>query len=107
MADHKAKSITFKVPPGTNLGTLKQGIENENSDNEIKVFQEIGVNKYLIELTSTTQAQYMIENGFDAGKTHISCHPPHVYYFNVSIMGLKALISNDENYHNMVKSKAK
>ena len=39
MADRKARSLTFKVPPGTNLGTLKDAIENENANNEIKVFQ--------------------------------------------------------------------
>lgn len=87
---------TFKVPPGTNLGTLKQAIENENSDNEIKVFQEIGANEYLIKLTSTTQVQYLIENGFDAGSSHIRCHPPLGCYLNASIMGLKAYI-NDED----------
>ena len=79
MADRKAKSLTFKVPPGTNLGTLKEAIENENANNEIKVFQAIGANEYLIEMTSETQAQEMIENGFDAGSTHIHCHPPHGY----------------------------
>ena len=63
MADRKAKSLTFKVPPGTNLGTLKEAIENENANNEIKVFQATGANEYLIEMTSETQAQEMIENG--------------------------------------------
>ena len=94
MADRKARSLTFKVPPGTNLGVLKQAIEEENSDNEIRVFQEIGANEYLVELTSTIQAQYMIENSFDAGPSHIRCHPPHGYYLNVSIMGLKAYVDD-------------
>ena len=96
MADRKARSLTFKVPPGTNLGTLKDAIEKENANNEIKVFQEIGANEYLIEITSAIQAQEMIENGFDAESTHIRCHPPHGYYLNVSIMGLKAYISHDD-----------
>ena len=96
MADRKARSLTFKVPPGTNLGTLKQAIENENTNNEIRVFQEIGANEYLIELTSELQTQDIIENGFDAGSLHIRCHPPHGYYLNVSIMGLKAYISDDD-----------
>ena len=95
MADCKARSFTFKTPPGTNLGTLKEAIESEN-DNEIKVFQEIGANEYLIELTSANQTQYLIENGFDAGQAHIRCHPLHGYYLNMSIMGLKAYVSDDE-----------
>ena len=96
MADRKARSLTFKVPPGTNLGTLKDAIENKNANNEIIVFQEIGANEYLIEMTSAIQTQQMIENGFDAESTHIRCHPPHGYYLNVSIMGLKAYISDDD-----------
>lgn len=96
MADRKARSLTFKVPPGTNLGTLKQAIENENANNQIKVFQDIGANEYLIELTSADQAQDLIENGFDTESLHIRCHPPHGYYLNVSIMGLKAYINDDD-----------
>ena len=81
MVDRKARSLTFRVTPGTNLGTLKDAIGNENANNEIKVFQEIGANEYLIEMTSAIQAQEMIENGFDAESTHIRCHrhPPHGY----------------------------
>lgn len=81
---------------GTNLGTLKQAIENENANNQIKVFQDIGANEYLIELTSAVQAQDLIENGFDTESIYIRCHPPHGYYLNVSIMGLKAYISDDD-----------
>ena len=94
MADRKAKSLTFHVPPGTNLGNIKTAIEQENDDNKITVFQEIGTNEYLIEMTDASHAQELIENGFDTGPHHISCHPPHGYYLNVSIMGLKAYISD-------------
>ena len=96
MADQKARSLTFKVPPGTNLRTLKQAIENENSNNEIRVFQEIEANGSLIELTSEFQAQDIVKNGFDTGSLHIRCHPPHGCSLNVSIMGLKAYISDDD-----------
>ena len=41
MADRKAKSLTFHVPPGTNLGNVKTAIEQENADNKITVFQGI------------------------------------------------------------------
>lgn len=96
MADRKARSLTFKVPAGTNLGEIKTAIENENTNNVITVFQDIGANEYLVELTEASHAQEMIENGFDAGSNHIRCHPPHGYYLNVSIIGLKAYISDDE-----------
>lgn len=47
-------------------------------------------------MTSAIRAQETIENGFHAESTHICCHPPHGYYLNVSIMGLKAYISDDD-----------
>ena len=108
MADRKAKSLTFYVPPGTNLGNVKTAIEQENADNKITGFQEIGTNEYLVEMTDASNAQELIENGFDTGPHHISCHPPHGYYLNVSIMGLKALFLMQKytrNYNNMAKSK--
>ena len=98
MADRKAKSLTFHVPPGTNVGNVKTAIENENADNKITVFQEIGTNEYLVEMTIASNAQELIENGFDTGPHHIRCHPPHGYYLNVSIMGLKAYISDEKVY---------
>ena len=101
MADRKAKSLTFYVPPGTNLGNVKTAIEQENADNKITVFQEIGTNEYLVEMTDASNAQELIENGFDTGPHHISCHPPHGYYLNVSIMGLKAYISDAEVYEKL------
>ena len=47
-------------------------------------------------MTSAIQAQETIENAFDAESTHIPSHPPHGYYLNVSITGLKAYISDDD-----------
>ena len=101
MVDRKAKTLTFHVPPGTNLGNVKTALEQENADNKITVFQEIGTNEYLIEMTDASNAQELIQNGFDTGPHHISCHPPHGYYFNVSIMGLKAYISDAEVYEKL------
>ena len=103
MADRKARSFTFKVPAGTNLGDIKTAIETENTDNVITVFQEIGANEYLVELTEATHLQELIENGFDAGSNHIRCHPPHGYYLNVSIIGLKAYISDDEVHEKLAQ----
>ena len=80
-------------------------IETENTKNVITVFQEIGANEYLVELTEATHVQELIENGFDAGSIHIRCHPPHGYYLNVSIIGLKAYISDDEVQEKLAKIK--
>ena len=102
IADRKAKSLTFKVPPGTNLGYIKTAIENKNMDNTITVLPEIGANDNAI------NAQELIENGFDTGPQHIGCHPPHGYYLNLSIMGLKAYILDEKVYEklpSMAKSK--
>ena len=103
MADRNARSITFNVPAGTNLGDIKTAIENENTDNRITVFQEIGANEYLVELTETTHVQELIESGFDAGSNHIRCQPTHGYYLNVSIIGLKAYISDDEVHEKLAQ----
>ena len=53
-------------------------------------------NQYLVELTSSNQAQEIIENGFDTGNNHIRCHLPHGLYLNDSILGLKAYISDED-----------
>ena len=78
-------------------------IENENANNIITVFQEIGANEYLVELMEATHVQEMIENGFDSGSNHIRCHPPHVYYLNVSIIGLKANICDEEVHEKLAQ----
>lgn len=96
MADRKARSFTFKVPPGTKLNEIKTAIENETTEGAIKVFQEIGAYECLIELNEATRAQEIIENGFDAGTNHVRCHPPRGYYLNVSITGLKSCISDED-----------
>ena len=62
----------------------------------INVFQELSYNQYLVELDTKEHAAELIENGFDADGTHTSCSPPHGYYTNVSVMGLKAYIDDSE-----------
>ena len=52
-------------------------------------------------MTIASNAQELIENGFDTGPHHIRCHPHHGYYLNVSIMGLKAYISDEEVYEKL------
>ena len=70
-----------------------QGI---TGDDCIKVFQEINAFEYLVELTTDHQIQEIIEHGFNSGDNHINCHPPRGYYLNVSIMGLKAYVEDEE-----------
>lgn len=96
MADRKARSFQLKVPPGTRLGDIKNEIEQQIEDNYITVFQEIGAHEYLIELARATHVDELIEHGFDVEDFHFRCHPPHGYYLNVSVMGLKAFISDEE-----------
>ena len=62
-------------------------------DNTITLFQEIGFNEDLVKMTNAVDELELIANGLDTGPHHIRCHPPHGYYINVSVMGLKAYIS--------------
>ena len=92
----KREALFFKTPPGTNLGEVRNGIQEITGDDSIKVFQEINAFEYLVELTTDHQIQEIIEHGLDSGKNHINCHPPRGYYLNASIMGLKAYVEDDE-----------
>lgn len=38
----------------------------------------------------------LIEHGFDVEETHVSCHPPEGKYVNVSIIGLRSYIDDDD-----------
>ena len=96
MVDRKSRSFSFKVLPGTSLAQIRALIENEITEGAINVFQQIGASEYLVELTDAAQVRKLIENGFDAGTNHIRCHPPHGYYLNVSILGLKSYIDDEE-----------
>ena len=96
MATRKVRSVTFKTPPGLTLAALKQAIDEELSSEVITVFQELSTNYFLIELATQGSAEELINNGFDVQGVHIACSPPHGAYTNVSVMGLKAFI-NDED----------
>ena len=96
MANRKARSVIFKTSPGADLGEIKRIIEAETAKNIIQVFQEIGPSEYLVQLSDHQYGEYLLENGFNTATQHHQCHPPHGLYTNVSIMGLKAFISDDE-----------
>ncbi len=99
MADRKGRSVTFKVPYEVNsivnLGDLRTAIEGE-IESEIIVFQDLGSSEYLVELNAVSDAESLIEEGFDLGDSHVICHPPHGQSVNVSIMGLRSYIDDED-----------
>ena len=97
MADRKSRSVTFKVAFQVNVGVLKIGIERVTSE-EITVFQNIGnlYDEFFVKLKSKNAAEALIEEGFDVEELHLCCHPPQGYYTNVSIMGLRSYVEDDE-----------
>ena len=95
MADRKARSFLCKIPGETGLREVKTAIEEITGENTITVFQQTAISEYLVELSDADQARAIIEHGFDLDDHHIDCNPPHGYYLNVSIMGLKAYVDDD------------
>ena len=95
MADRKGRSVTFKVPHAMNLRELKNGLES-GITSEIVVFQDLGGGEYLVEFSSLNDAETLVDEGFDISEIHVSCHPPHAKSINVSIMGLRSYIEDEE-----------
>lgn len=95
MADRKGRSVTFRTPVRIGLGDLKAGIQNEIQDS-IVVFQDLGDGVYLLELESRGDAEVLVNNGFDIEEYHIDCSPPHGKFLNVSIMGLRSYVEDEE-----------
>ena len=71
MADRKGRSVTFKVPHAMNLRDLKTGLESEI----IVIFQDLGGGEYLVEFSSVSDTEALVEEGFDVSELHVSCHP--------------------------------
>lgn len=63
---------------------------------EITVFQSLENKEFLVELTPKNAAGLLIEEGFDVNEFHVSCHPPHGYFTNVSIMGLCSYVEDTD-----------
>ena len=95
MADRKARSVTFRTPERIGLRDLKAVIQKEMQDG-IVVFQDLGDDVYLLELESRSDAEVLVNNGFDDNEFHVDCSPPHGKFFNVSIMGLRSYVQDDE-----------
>ena len=95
MADRKARSVTFRTPERIRLGDLKAAIQREIHDS-IVVFQDLGDDVYLLELESRGDAEVLVNNGFDVNEFHVDCSPPQGRFLNVSIMGLRSYIEDEE-----------
>ena len=85
--------MLFKLPWKTSAGRIWSGISDELADG-ITVFQDLGNNEYLIELQTKAGAYSLIEEGFDIDEVHVCCHPPHGFYINVSILGLRSYVDD-------------
>lgn len=96
MADRKSRSVTFTTPPGTTLKEIRDAISTEIGPDKLRVLQQLTNGEYLIETTENHLAEELIDNGFDCQELHISCHPPRGQSTNVSIMGLRAYIADDD-----------
>lgn len=95
MADRKARSVTFRTPERIGPSDMKEGIQKQIQDS-IVVFQDLGDNVYLLELESRGDAEVLVNNGFDVKEFHIDCSPPHGKFLNVSIMGLRSYVEDEE-----------
>ena len=74
---------------------MKEGIQKEIQDS-IVVFQDLGDNVFLLELESRGNAEVLVNNGFDMKEFHIDCSPPYGKFLNVSIMGLRSYVEDEE-----------
>lgn len=95
-ADRKGRTVVFKTLEEATLVEIKQQIEKEIEVGCLVVLQELKTGEYLAELKGKSEAEQIIENGFDLTSTHVDCHPPKGYYTNVSLMGLRAYIEDKE-----------
>ena len=95
MTDRKSRSVSFKVPYYLSLRELKEGIDRV-IESRIVVFQELGASEYLLELFTRDDVDRLLEDGIEVGKVHISCHPLNVRVTNVSILGLKSYVHDDD-----------
>ena len=70
MADRKARSVTFRTPERIRLGDLKAAIQQQIQDT-IVVFQDLGDDIFLLELESRGDAEVLVNDGFDGKEFHI------------------------------------
>ena len=95
MADRKGRSLTFRTPERIGLRDLKAAIEEQIQDTSI-VFQDLGEDVFLLELESRSDAEVLVNDGFDVKEFHVDCSPPHGKFLNVSILGLRSYVEDEE-----------
>lgn len=95
MADRKGRSMPIKFPCTATLSEVRNSIQKENAGANLTVIQDLGGGEFLIKFANKSHAEEFIDSGIDYNEIHLSCNPPHGYYVNVSILGLRAYI-NDE-----------
>ena len=95
MVDRKARSLTFRTPGRIGLEDLKAAIQQQLQDT-IVVFQDLGDDVFLLELESRGDAKVLVNDGFDVKEFHIDCSPPHGKFLNVSILGLRLYVDDEE-----------
>lgn len=94
--EDNSRSVTFTTPPGTTLKEICDAISHEIGADKLQVLQQLTNGEYLVETTETQLAEELIDHGFDCQEIHVSCHPPRGHSTNVSIMGLRAYIEDDD-----------
>ena len=95
-SDRKARTVVFKTLEEVTFVEIKKQIEKEIEVGCLVVLQELKTAEYLAEFKDRTQAEKLIEIGFNLSSTHVDCHPPKGYYTNVSLIGLRAYIEDKE-----------
>lgn len=96
MADRRGRSVTIKFPCTATLSEVRSSLQKENEDAKLTVVQDLGGGEFLIEFENKKHAEDFIDSGVDFHEIHLNCNPPHGYYVNVSILGLRAYIDDDK-----------
>ena len=96
MANRKARSVVITLPVTATIQSLKEAIYKEQSTAKLTVLQDLGNGSFLAEFEEKDHAEDIIDSGIDWNEIHITCHPPHGYYINVSLLGLTAYIEDDD-----------
>ena len=96
MADRKGKTVTVKFPCTATVTQVKNALAKENKEANVNVIQDPGAGEFLIEFKMKEEAEDFIDSGVDYHDIHLNCNPPHGYYVNVSILGLRAYVNDDK-----------
>ncbi|KAK3747131.1 hypothetical protein QZH41_015118 [Actinostola sp. cb2023] len=97
MDDRKSRTVLFKTAKKFTLIEIKEAVNTVLGEDRIEVIQELSAGtEYLLQMKSKTDRENMMDAGLDIEECHVSCHPPHGLYTNVSIMGLKAFIDDEK-----------